>query len=605
MLEELREKANRLPALPGVYIMRDKAGEVIYVGKAKRLKNRVTSYFRGDHEPKTRAMVSKVADFDVIVAAGEFEALVLENSLIKRHKPHYNILLRDDKGYPFIRLDEKSEYPRFTVVNRPAEDGARYFGPYGGRSVSFGIIDTVSKALRLPTCGKTFPRDRGKERPCLNYQMGSCAGYCRPEMPSESYRGAIDQAVMIFEGKTAQLIGALTEQMTAAAEDLNFELAATLRDRIKAIEGLENRQMVVSLFKTDTDAVGFHRGPRCCFTVLHYVEGALADKEAQLVSEPLEDDCAACSAMVRQYYMNRGVWPKTILLPCLPEDAEELSRLFSEAAGRKVAVEWPQRGDKVRLVEAAALNAREEVMRATTAQQRRLKTLAWLKETLGLEELPQRIEAFDVSNFGDVGIVAAMTVFKDGKPYKKDYRKFKIEGTGGRDDYAAMAQAVSRRFLRYEKGDEKFGELPDLLLIDGGAAHASAARKAIEELGLSLPVFGMVKDDRHKTRALVSVTGDEIGISGNPAAFALVGSIQEETHRSAISYQIKLRSGEIGSQLDNIKGVGEKRRAELLKHFKSVKAVREASLEALCKIVPKNTANAVYAYFHSEGDKEI
>ena len=596
----LREKANALPLLPGVYIMKDAHGEVIYVGKAKALKNRVTSYFRGEHLPKVAAMVAKVADFDVIVVSSEFEALVLENSLIKRHRPHYNILLKDDKGYPFIRLDMTKEYPVFTLVNRTAKDSARYFGPFGGRAQTKDIIDTVCKALKLPTCSRRFPRDIGRERPCLNYHMGACAGWCLSALSSEAYRHAIAEAELILSGKTKELTARLTGQMEQAAEELRFEAAAALRDRIRAIEGLGNRQRVISAVYADTDAVGFYRGAKSCFSVLHFVGGDLAAKDFELMEEPLEEDAEAVSGLVRQYYAQRGAWPKFILLPVEAEDAAALSQMFSEAAGRKVSVETPKRGDRLRLVESAMTNAREEGERAATSAQKTLKTLEWLQRTLSLDAQPERIEAFDVSNLGDEGIVAAMTVFVRGRPLKRDYRKFKMKEIAAQDDYGSMREAVGRRLQRYLDGDGKFAPLPDLLLIDGGAVHAAAARDVARSLGLELRIFGMVKDDRHRTRALVTPDGEEIGISANPAVFALIGTIQEETHRFAIEYQRSLRTAKLHSELDDIKGVGARRRAELLKAFGTIKAIRAATLDELSAAVPKNTAEAVYRHYHGE-----
>lgn len=603
-LPELREKANRLPLLPGVYIMKDARGEVIYVGKAKALKNRVSSYFRGEHLPKVAAMADKVDDFDVIVVSSEFEALVLENSLIKRHKPYYNILLKDDKGYPYIRLDSKSEYPRFTLSNKYQKDGARYFGPFGGRSVSKDIIDTVCKALLLPTCTRKFPRDIGKSRPCLNYHMGACSGWCLEDRTPEEYRAAMEHAALILSGKTKELTDELNQKMLAASEDWKFELAASYRDRIRAIEGLGKRQRVISAVYADTDAVGFYRGAKSCFSVLHFVDGDLAAKDFELMDEPLEDDGEAVSGLIRQYYSQRGAWPKFILLPTEAEDAAALSQLFTEQAGHKVSVETPKRGDRLRLVESAVTNAREEAERAATSAQKALKTLEWLQKTLELPTSPERIEAFDVSNLGSEGIVAAMTVFVHGRPLKRDYRKFKMKEIDGPDDYGSMREAVGRRFQRLMDGDLKFCEVPDLLLIDGGSVHAAAARDTLRELGLELPVYGMVKDDKHRTRALTSPDGAEIGISGNPAVFALIGTIQEETHRFAIEYQRSLRTAKLHSALDDIKGVGEKRKTELMKHFGTIKAIKTASLEELEKAVPKNTAKAVYEHYHGGGRDE-
>ena len=606
MLDTLREKANNLPLLPGVYIMLDEKSQVIYVGKAKKLKNRVSSYFHGEHLPKVQAMVDKVADFNVIVAGSEFEALVLENSLIKRHKPHYNILLKDDKGYPFIRMDLREEYPVMSLSNKALKDGAKYFGPFGGRSQSRNVISTISKALLLPDCSRKFPRDIGKERPCLNYHMGSCLGWCLRDSDGEDYRRRARQAAQILEGKGGELMEELRAQMEQAAEELRFEKAAELRDRLRAVENLSNRQRVIATAFADTDAIGFCRGAKSCFTVLHFVNGDLVGKDTEMMDEPLEEDGEAISDLVRQYYTaHRGGWPKSILLPCKIDDREELEELLSQCSGRRIYIETPQRGERMRLIESAALNAREEIQRRTTVAQRRSKTLEWLQKTLGLDEFPERIEAFDISNLGSTGIVAAMTVHVDGKPLKKAYRKFRIRDLEMQDDYASMYQAVYRRFKHYVEGDEHFSPLPELLLIDGGDTHAAVAVQAQRDLGLFVPTFGMVKDDRHRTRALISPEGREIGISQNQAVFALIGGIQEETHRFAIEYQRSLRSESYGSTLDKIPGVGEKRRSELIKYFKSVKAIREASLEQLKLVVPRNTAQAVYDYFHSgeETDK--
>lgn len=603
-IARLREKANKLPLLPGVYIMKDAMGAVIYVGKAKALKNRVTSYFRGEHLPKVAAMVSHAEDFDVIVAASEFEALVLENSLIKRHQPHYNILLRDDKTYPFIRLDGSGAYPAFTVVNRTARDGARYFGPYGGRTVLRDILDTLTKALRLPSCTRRFPRDIGKGRPCLNWHMGVCEGWCRGEPGEAAYRERVDQAVRILNGGAKELMRELEEDMMAAAEDLRFERAADLRDRLNAVRELSNRQTVIKAARADVDAVGFHRSARTSFVVLHYADGDLAGKDLEQMPEPVEEDDQAVSELVRQYYIRRGAWPRTVLVPMELEDAEPLSRLLTEMAGRKVEIVTPRRGVKRELLEAAARNAREESARAESEDERRGKTLEWLQKMLGLEKDIRRIESFDISNTGDFGIVASMVVFQDGRPARSKYRKFRMKTVEHQDDFASMREAVGRRLAHYNAGDEKFAPLPDLLLIDGGAGQVASALDAMAEQHCpDIPVFGMVKDDRHRTRALTTAEGQEIGLDANPAVFALIGNIQEETHRFAIEYHRKLRQKTIGSKLDAIPGVGPKRRAALLKKFKSIKAVSAAAEEELSAVVGKGAARNIYEYFH-KGETE-
>ena len=602
-LPELRDKANKLPLLPGVYIMMNKSGEVIYVGKAKKLKNRVSSYFHGEHLPKVAAMVEHVDTFDVIVVQTEFEALVLENSLIKRHRPKYNILLKDDKGYPFLRLSAKEKYPRFSVANRMEDDGGEYFGPFGSRGTSFDIIETISKTLQLPTCSRKFPADIGKERPCLNYHLNTCAGWCTREADPADYMRRIREAKLILSGKTSDLTKQLRIEMEEAAEALRFEQAAELRDRIRAIDSLTTRQKVIATAYADTDAVGFVRGAKSCFAVLHFSDGDLAGKDYEIMDEPVESDEEALPGLLVQYYERRGAWPKTVLLPVEVDGMQELSDYLTKAAGRRVYAEHPKRGDRVRLVERAQLNAREEILRVTSAQQRTNKTLEWLQKALNLSVMPNRIESFDVSNLGDDGIVAAMVVFKNGRPSKKDYRKFRIRSTATQDDYASMEEAVYRRFSHAKEGDEKFVELPDLLLIDGGETHVAAARKALDALGMDVPTFGMVKDDRHRTRELVSGDGMERGISGNPAVFALIGTIQEETHRFAITYQRSLRKESLTSQLDKIPGVGEKSRNKLLDTFKNIDTIKNATEQQLRQAVPKHIAAAVYRYYHEEETK--
>ena len=603
--EELKEKARGLPLKPGVYIMQDKQSAVIYVGKAKALKNRVSQYFQDSaaHTEKTRAMVSQIDHFDVIIADSEFEALVLECSLIKRHQPRYNILLKDDKGYPYIRLSVQEEYPRFSLVNRPAQDGARYFGPYGSRGSTQAIIEALRTALRLPSCGKKFPRDIGKERPCLNYHMGQCDGYCRGLDLKADHEEAVAQAISLLEGRYKEVMADLTAEMERAAEELRFEQAAQLRDRLKAIELLGKRQKVVAGSLADTDVAGFYRGEaKSCFVVLHYMGGDLAAKDMELFDTPMEEQAEdVVSSLVKQYYGGRNSLPKQILLPCEIPDRVPVTRMLSEQVGRKVELLTPQRGAKMDLIRMANGNAKEEVERATTREERRSKLLETLGRMLGLDEPPRRMESYDISNTGSSDIVASMVVYVDGKPLKRDYRRFKLRDMDGPDDYAAMEQVLTRRFRRMLDGDEKFVEQPDLLLIDGGREHVQVARRVLDELQLAVPAYGMVKDDRHRTRALIHPDGWEISIQSVPALFALIGQIQEETHRFAIEYHRQLRSGHVKtSVLDKIPGVGEKRRQQMLRHFKTVKAVKGASMEQLEQAVPKNTAKAVYEYFRQE-----
>ena len=605
--DELKEKAHGLPLKPGVYIMQDAKSTVIYVGKAKALKNRVSQYFQdsASHTEKTRAMVSQIDHFDVIIADSEFEALVLECSLIKRHQPRYNILLKDSKGYPYVRLSNEA-YPKFSLASRAAEDGARYFGPYAGRHSTQGILDALRTALRLPSCNKKFPRDIGKERPCLNFHMGKCDGYCRGDDLKDRHDQAIAQAVSLLEGRFKDVRRELTEEMERAAEELRFEQAAQLRDRLRAIELLGKRQKVIAASLADTDVAGFFRGTaKSCFVVLHFVDGELAAKDFDLLETPMEEEeGAVLSSLLREFYVGRTRLPKQILIPCELPDQVPLTRMLSEQVGYRVELVTPQRGAKMDLIKLANQNAGEEVERATTHEERRNKLLEALGKMLSLEQPPRRMESYDISNTGASDIVASMVVYVDGRPLKRDYRRFKLKDMDGPNDYASMEQVLSRRFRRYLDGDEKFGDKPDLLLIDGGHEHVQVAARVLETLNLSIPAYGMVKDDRHRTRALVHPDGREIGIQSIPAVFALIGQIQEETHRFAIEYHRQLQAGHVKtSVLDKIPGVGEKRRQQLLKHFKTVKAIKAASLEQLQEVVPKNTAQAVYEYFHGEEDK--
>ena len=601
--EELKQAANSLPTEPGVYLMKDASDAVIYVGKAKKLKNRVSQYFQdtASHTAKTRRMVSLVDHFETIRAASEFEALVLECSLIKHYMPKYNILLKDDKGYPYLRLDLREPYPRITLANRVKDDGASYFGPYGSRGRSQQVIQTIQTVFRLPGCNKKFPRDIGKDRPCLNFHMQQCDGFCRPEMPQAEYRRRMEQAKQLLEGKQKPLCEALRAQMEEASERLDFEHAALYRDRLRSIEALGQRQLVTAGSMADTDVIGWYETEaKACFAVLHFIGGNLMDKDYELLPLP-EDREEALSSLVKQYYLARKAAPKRILLPFAMEDAELFSQLLQEQLEVKARISVPNRGDNKRLAELAYQNAKEEAERATTAAERLSGTLTLLQGMLCLPEYPRRLEAYDISNIAGTDIVASMTVFVNGKPKKSDYKRFKLENMEDQDDYASMRQVLCRRFCRYLDGDKGFEERPDALLIDGGAVHAQTVKEALSLMGVELPIFGMVKDNRHRTRALVTPEGAEIGIQTVPAVFALIGRIQEETHRFAITYHRQLRSRRVkGSQLDEIPGVGEKRRLALLKHFKSVAAIKAASVEELREAVPASTAQAVYEYFHKQ-----
>ena len=606
--DELREKAAALPLEPGVYLMMDSTGTVIYVGKAKKLRNRVSQYFQDNaaHSEKTRRMVSCIDHFDTILVSSEFEALILENSLIKRHSPKYNILLKDDKGYPFVRLSG-GDWPRFTLAAKYAADGAKYFGPFGGRSETRSAVEAVLAALKLPSCRKKFPRDIGTERPCLNFHMGRCDGFCRGEPDEAEYRRRMEQAVRLLEGKSAALVKELSAKMEEAAAQLAFERAAQLRDRIHAIQALSNRQSVIAGLCADTDIWGLSMGSgRGCYAILHMENGNLTGRETTLFQTPMEEsETETLSALAAQYYLSRTAVPGEILLPLDTGEWENLSAALMQKSGHKVWVHTPRRGEKAELCAMAQKNAADEAQRAVTDTERSVYTLEALAGLLGLPAPPQRMESYDISNTGKSDIVASMVVYRGTKPFKSAFRRFHIRDTEMPDDYASMREVVRRRVERALNGDEKFLPLPDVFLIDGGEVHAKTALDVLKEYHLSIPVFGMVKDDRHRTRALMTPYGEEIGIVKNPAVFSLIGQIQEETHRFAITFHHKSHEkNAMRSQLDSIPGIGPARRERLRKEFGSIRAIREADLDTLRGVLPATAAEAVWNYFHPAPEEE-
>lgn len=599
--DELKEKAHRLPQLPGVYLMHNKEGTVIYVGKAKSLRNRVSQYFAdlAAHTLKTRRMVANIDHFETIFASSELDALLLENTLIKKYKPKYNILLKDDKGYPFVRIS-REPYPQLSVAGRREKDGAQYFGPYGGRGTANMAIRLLSETFALPTCSRKFPRDIGKERTCLQLDMKKCCGVCTGAVSPEAYQEIIRQCVQVLEGKGGQLEQALQQQMEQAAESLQFEQAAVCRDRIRAIQRLGQARIAVVTGGADTDALGFAvRGSRACIVRLSYRGGVLVDRSRVLLDGLDEGDAAdSLESFLQQYYTALGWAPKTVCLSHEIEDKQAVEEYLSDLRGGKCTVHLPQRGEKRREVQLALDNAALELAEAEDAEQRTGKTLQLLQDMLGLNEPPVRMEAYDISNTAGSDPVASMTVFQNGKPLKSAYKKYKIKTAVGGDDYGAMAEVLGRRLDRALAGDEHFLPLPDLFLIDGGAGQASVALEQLQQRGVHIPLFGMVKDDHHRTRALVTAEGQEFGISATPAVFALIGRIQEETHRYAIEFHRDRRSKRMKrSALDGIPGIGPAREKALLKHFGTVRAVMEADLPELSAVLPKAAAQAVYDHF--------
>ena len=606
-LSQLRQKAHELPLVPGVYLMRDKNGQVIYVGKAKVLKNRVSQYFANlaSHTAKTRRLVENIDDFETIYAKTEFDALLLENTLIKRYKPKYNILLKDDKGYPYVRLG-KGEYATFSIVPARQDDGARYFGPYGGRGAAKAAIDIVRETFALPTCTRKFPRDIGKERPCLMLHLNKCCGVCTGSVSPEQYAELLRQSALLLEGKGDDLAHAMEEKMNERAEALDFEGAALLRDRMRAVQKLGRSRLVTGVTLSDIDVLACGlRGTRAAFALLSYGGGSLMDKKVQFFDGLEEQDLPdALGSFIKQYYSRAGNAPRELALDRDIDDREGVEALLSSLRGRRCSVLVPQRGEKLQMVRLAADNARLELEALETREQRSRKTLVLLGEMLGLEKTPRRIEAFDISNTAGSDPVASMTVFEDGAPKKSAYKKFKVKLAAGGDDYGAMAEVVGRRLDRALGGDESFLPLPDLFLMDGGAGQTHVALQQLRQRGVTVPIFGMVKDSHHRTRALVTADGREIGIVSTPAVFALVGRIQEETHRFAVAYHHDVRAKNARrSALDGIPGLGETRRRQLMRHFGTVSAVRRASADELAAVVPRNVAEEIVRHFSEKEQK--
>ncbi|WP_099203733.1 excinuclease ABC subunit UvrC [Scatolibacter rhodanostii] len=607
--KELRAKAMKLPLLPGVYLMHNKKDEIIYVGKAKVLKNRVSQYFGSDknHEEKVRRMIENVDYFEYIVTDSEFEALVLENSLIKQNQPKYNILLKDDKGYSYIRVSG-GDWPRISEVKQVANDGAQYIGPYMSSWSIKETIDSARKIFRLPNCNRRFPEDFGKGRPCLYYYIKQCSAPCRGKMHRDEYQEAFQEAMDFIKGGSSGSIKALTEKMEQAAENLDFELAARLRDRIRAIDKVKERQKVVASKEKEQDVIAMAQGPRhTAFEVFRFTNHRLSDRES-FVTEGCEDNAESRSEFIRQYYAMRDEIPSLLLMDGEVADEELVIRWLAEKRGKAVKIHVPQRGEQLQLVEMCRNNAAESLARQLGNSGREASALDELKRLLGLASVPEYIESYDISNLAGGENVAGMVVFENGRPLKSAYRKFKIKTVEGQDDYGSMREVIRRRFEEYrihKDENEGFGRLPDLILLDGGKGHVAAIRPLLEQMGIDVPVFGMVKDDKHRTRA-IAVTGGEIAIHSTRTAFTLVSKIQDEVHRFAIGYHRQQRKkSTISSTLLSIEGVGEARAKALMKHFRTVSAVQQAELIEL-ELAPgmnKPSARKVYEYFHGKTEE--
>lgn len=606
--KELRRKAMKLPLTPGVYIMHDKSGEIIYIGKAKALKNRVSQYFGSEknHEPKVRRMVANVDWFEYILTDSEFEALVLESSLIKQNQPKYNILLKDDKGYSYIRVSGGA-WPRITEVKKIENDGAKYIGPYLSSWSIKETIDAARKIFKLPDCTRKFPQDFGKGRPCLNYYIKQCCAPCRGRVSEEEYNEAFQEALDFIKGGDSTSVKSLTAKMEEAAENMEFELAARLRDRIAAINKMKDKQKVVASRAEEQDVFALAQGDtHTAFEVFRFTGSKLSDRESFL-TEGCQPDPEARSEFLRQYYAIRDRIPPLIVIDGDVEDEELITRWLSEKRGKSVKLLVPQRGDHYQLVQMCRSNAAEHIARHTGTSGRDASALDELRRLLGLEKAPAYIESYDISNQQGADNVAGMVVFENGRPLKSAYRKFKIKTVTGQDDYGSMREVIRRRFEEYKtlsaQGEtEGFARLPDLILLDGGKGHVAAIQPLLDEMSITVPLFGMVKDDKHRTRA-IALTGGEIAINSNRRAFTLVSTIQDEVHRFAIGYHRQQRKkSSISSTLTSIEGIGETRARALMKHFKTVTAVSEADLAELegAPGMTKPAAMRVYEFFHQD-----
>lgn len=568
----LRKKAMSLPLLPGVYIMKNADGEIIYIGKAKALKNRVSQYFgsQNRHPVKVRKMVENVDRFDYIVTGSEFEALVLECSLIKQHSPKYNILLKDDKGYSYIRISD-GEYRKISAVFNKKDDGSEYIGPYLSSYSVRQSVDAANKIFKLPQCNKVFPRDFGKSRPCLNYYISQCCGLCTGKIKKSDYDEAVDGAIAFLKGDSRDIIADLRVKMEKAAEELDFEQAAKLRDRINSIERIKEKQKVVykSVEEQDVFATADIDGS-VCLAVLRFSNGRLFDSEHFFFDDPGDKESMR-SDFITSYYSMRDNIPKRVTLDGEVADRELLEQWLSEKKGKKVTVFVPARGEQLEIVNMCRKNAEEKLAIKKGRTGREIAVLDELKDLLGLKKTPEYIESYDISHTAGQDSVAGMIVFKGGKPYRKAYKRFSIKSFDGNDDYRAMNEVLTRRFSEYEKSKdstEGFGKLPDLILLDGGVGQVHAVEPVLREFGLKIPLFGMVKDNRHRTRA-ISGDGGEIAINSKRQVFTLVSEIQNEVHRFSVAYhhQKHAKRG-LSLSLTEIEGVGEKRASALLKYFK-------------------------------------
>lgn len=601
-IKELRKKAMALPLSPGVYIMYNSRGKIIYIGKAKALKNRVSQYFgsQTNHSEKVRRMVENVDRFEYIICDSEFEALILECSLIKQHTPKYNILLKDDKGYSYVRISN-DKWRKITYELQKKDDDATYIGPYKSSYYVKQSVEEANKIFKLPTCHRCFPRDFGKGRPCLNFHIKQCLAPCTGRVKFSEYNENVEQALEFLKGGSSESVKQLTADMEKAAENLEFERAAKIRDKIASIRKMADKQKVVAVDVLDQDVMGyFTDGEKGCYQVFRFNGGKLCDHESFIVNHT--DNGEEMSQFITSYYSMRQDIPKNVTLDTLPEDYELLEKWLSEKRGNRVYITRPQRGNQAQLVQMCRKNASEAIAQLRGRTSGEYSVLEELKNILGLKKIPEYIESYDISNLAGTENVAGMIVYENGRPLKSAYKKFKIKTFEGQDDYGSMAEVLDRRFGEYIKlkdTGEGFGRLPDLILLDGGKGQVAAVMPVLKKYGVEVPLFGMVKDGSHRTRAITG-QGGEVSINSRRSVFTFISKMQDEVHRFAIGYHHQRRkNAALKSSLTDIDGIGEVRAKALLKHFRTITNIRNADLEELelCPKMTHDSAVAVYNYF--------
>ena len=600
----IKEELKKLPGLPGVYIMKDKNDEIIYVGKAINLKKRVSQYFQSskNHTPKVRAMVVYINEFEYIITDSEIEALILECNLIKKHKPKYNVRLKDDKHYPYIKVTVKEEFPKIFVARKLKSDGAKYFGPYTSSFFVNNTIEIIKRIFPIRTCSRVFPRDIGKDRPCLNYYIKRCIGPCKGDVSKKEYNSMINEILMFLGGKHDTLLGKLEDQMKEYSVNLDFEQAAIVRDKINSIHHIFEKQKIISASTNDQDVIAFAKDGKDAVVQVFFVRGGklLGREKFVLDGTEFTERNQILYEFIKQFYLITEYVPREILLQEEIDEASIIEKWLSEKRGAKVYIRVPKKGEKCDLIEMVHKNAIDALARLDSQKvddnEKYVEILSKLQNALGLETIPLRIESYDISNMNGLLSVGSMITFINGKPDKSQYRRFKIKTVKGPNDYLSIQEILFRRFSK----TDLYSSAPDLICIDGGKGHVNSAQKIINELGIDIKVCGLVKNDKHKTRGII-YNNIEYNFPEKDELLKFITNIQDEVHRFAITYQRLLREKQIKTSiLDSIKGIGPKRKMILLNKYKNINNIKNASIEELMGTdgINKFTAEAIYYHFN-------